>query len=208
MNNTGDQYCEILSLYNKAEGVIKDLSFESDGADTSAINELRYAGQHILRAITALDEETEKEEVRRAKSHCERAVYDAYDGAIFFLMTRYQSFKEDYAFIPVSGVVENFVEIEKTMRGLKRFLAISRDESNGDRAIYYKKIEEKYPEIVEAVETLESARGELNKVLIDTEEERRKSRLFWSQPWVTPIFSLIAASIGATAILIANWLLK
>ena len=76
----------IRDAYKKAEDAIHALGLDGEGVDTAAINELRYAGYHVLRAITTGDTERQTEELSRAQRHCERAFYEAYDGAVFYYL--------------------------------------------------------------------------------------------------------------------------
>lgn len=51
-----------------------------------ALNELRYAGHHLLAAENAPDTETRKRHETRAIGHCERAKYDAKEATIIVLL--------------------------------------------------------------------------------------------------------------------------
>lgn len=85
------------AAYKKAEDAIHELGIEVDGADLAAVNELRYAGNHILRSLTTTDSSKRSEELDKAQRHCERAVYDAYDSAIYFHLSRFNQFRDRYA---------------------------------------------------------------------------------------------------------------
>ena len=142
----------------------------------------------MLRAITATPSDGDyDEEIQRAIRHSERALYEAYDGAIFFLLVEFQKFKEDYRNVVVSEIIDNFIELEQTMKRAKQFLERARTQSV-ERADYYQEIQEIYPSIVSVVETLDAARDELNK-------KRVKSRRFW----VTPAAILTSGILGAIA---------
>ena len=85
---------EVRSLYSKAEAAIK--LYERIGLDnlTIPLNELRYAGQHILRAETEANAEESKEDLFKAYRHCERALYDAKEATILCLLETVASFRE------------------------------------------------------------------------------------------------------------------
>lgn len=66
--------------YCKAEEIVTYVSttLGSDwGHDIAAINQLRYAGRHLLDALHEGNEHDQYESVRKAVGHCHRACYDA-----------------------------------------------------------------------------------------------------------------------------------
>lgn len=83
---TSPQITDVQRLYGEAEAAIK--LYERIGLDNlvSAINELRYAGDHILAAQTATDSETRDIALFKAMRHCERAKYDALESTIITLL--------------------------------------------------------------------------------------------------------------------------
>ncbi len=77
---------DIQGLYAQAESAIK--RYERVGLDNlvAAINELRYAGQHVLAAAASDDAEEKTKHLLRAERHCERARYDAQESTIVALL--------------------------------------------------------------------------------------------------------------------------
>lgn len=192
--DVAEQHRRLRAAYKEAEDAIHSLGIEGDGVDILAINELRYAGYHLLKSLTATSDDSERdEELRRAESHCERALYEAHDAAIFFRLDQYQKFREDYATVVVSDVVENYVEIVKTMKRAKQLLDDARSTTT-DRIQYYSSIRVVYSEIADASDTLEAARDELNKRFVVARDESKRS---WRQPIATLLAALIGAALGA-----------
>ena len=68
---------EIQTLYLSAENKIKHLEVVSREMCVPSINELRYAGNHLLKALTSYSNDAKNEHLSKAKSHCKRAIYDA-----------------------------------------------------------------------------------------------------------------------------------
>ena len=69
------QYRRLLLAYKKAEDTIHSLGIETDeGIDTAAVNELRYAGRHLLDGLNTQDSDELDKQLRRAEDHCERAL--------------------------------------------------------------------------------------------------------------------------------------
>ena len=189
MDSRSTQYLPLLELYKKAEDTIHILGLESDGLDTAAINELRYAGQHTLLSITAENSEECEKQLSRAMAHCERAIYDAFDSAVFFRLTQFQEFVKTYETVVISEVIPNYAELSRKMKEAKELLYRTRAESENQEK-YYSVIQEKYDSLAKASDTLEASRDELNKFLI---QQSKSNKRFWVQPATT----LLAAFIGA-----------
>ena len=83
---TSPRISDICRLYADAEASIK--RYERIGLDNlvSAVNELRYAGQHVLMAETAESDDERSKHLVRAERHCERARYDAKESTIVALL--------------------------------------------------------------------------------------------------------------------------
>lgn len=179
------QHERLRAVYKRAEDAIHELGIEGDGVDTLAINELRYAGNHILRSLTATNETTRVEELDRAFAHCQRALYEAYDSALFYQLRRFQKFRDDYRRTSISDVVPNYIQLSKEMMRGKALLERAREESS-NREDYYEEAKGIYASMAEVADTLDSARDELNKTARD------KSRTFW----LTALTALAAAIVG------------
>lgn len=76
----------IKKLYEEAEGALKRYERISLSNLAPALNELRYAGHHLLEADGADDEDEKALHLTRAKAHCERAKYDAKEATIICLL--------------------------------------------------------------------------------------------------------------------------
>lgn len=103
-------------------------------------------------------------QLTRAEAHCERAVYDAYDGAIFFHLRNFRTFLNDYKNVVIVEVIPDFVETMRQMEEAEAFLAKARS-AGDDRSEYYEKAEETYRWVSNAMTTLNAARPELNKLI-------------------------------------------
>ena len=53
-----DKITKIKELYNTAEADLKNVGREKQAIVVTGINQCRYVGQHLLRALTASDEST------------------------------------------------------------------------------------------------------------------------------------------------------
>lgn len=83
---------EIRQIYSDAEYAIKRYERIALEEQVAAINELRYAGHHVLAASqTEVDAEIE-DHIASARNHCRRAVNDAKDAAIVSLLEFFEQF--------------------------------------------------------------------------------------------------------------------
>lgn len=76
----------IKNLYEEAENALKRYERISLSNLAPALNELRYAGHHLLEADSAFDEADRDKHLIRAKAHCERAKFDAKEATIISLL--------------------------------------------------------------------------------------------------------------------------
>ena len=73
------QVREICRLYNTAESDLKNIGRVEQELLITAVNQLRYAGQHLLRALDSDNADRIDSELDAAKRHCQRAIYDVND---------------------------------------------------------------------------------------------------------------------------------
>lgn len=169
-----ERHGHLLCAYKKAEDLLHSLGIETgEGIDTTAINELRYAGRHVLNGLNTTDEHEWDREYRRAEDHCERALYEAYDNAIFFCFRSFDKFKGDYSRIPITDTIPDFIDIEEAMLNAKKFLEKARKESE-KREDYYEQAMEQHQIVAKAWCRLEASRSELNKAVMSFNESMQK----------------------------------
>ena len=187
-------YDELRAAYQEAENAIHDLGIDSgEGVELNAVNELRYAGNHVLRSIVAHQDgnpEQCEEEMQRAQRHCERALYDAYDAAVFFRVAQFEKFRDDYRTVPITAVIPQYPEIRLKVRQARDLLRKARSDANS-RGAFYREVKSIHVSLAESIDLLEEAREELNK----------GNRRFWVQPLLT----FLSAALGAGAMLVARW---
>lgn len=117
-----------------------------------------------LNGLNATDAEERGREFRRAEDHCERALYEAYDNAIFFYFRSFDKFKSDYSRIPITETIPDFIDIETSMLEARKFLETARRKEE-KREAYYEQAMSQHEIVSKAWIRLEAARGELNKVV-------------------------------------------
>lgn len=172
--NNNARICEIRSLYKKAEDAVSEISLLWDGLGVTPINQLRYAGRHLLDALTGNSDSPPEENFRRAENHCKRAIYDAMDSGIVYCLRKIDEFKNDYRSIEIIPIVPEYRNITGQYREAKALIDKARD--HNIRADFYDEAVQHYKNLKDSVDSLDDAREELNKRL---RQHNQKVRLMW-----------------------------
>ena len=165
-NESGPRkFKSIQDIYNKAEQHIKQVELCQTELPFGAINELRYAGHHLLKGLAAQEAgnaEKAEREYQDAEDHCNRAMYEASEAGIGYLVWLYRTFEEDYKDIPLTGVIPEYVRSRALIQEIVRKLSEGRLNrvSSSDQASEYM---EMFASLYKMVNVLEAARPELNK---------------------------------------------
>lgn len=160
------------------------------------MNQLRYVACHILKAKESSGE-NKNEEYRRAKNHCERAIYDATEAGILHCLGEVRNFKYDYQRIVVSDTLPDYISMCQRIAGASRFLSTVTSD-NGDhrnnRGDKYKESDTIFDELRNIVKRLDCARPELNKKI-------RNRRTIWLITLVTTIVSVVTLIVAILSLL-------
>ncbi|MDD9962630.1 MAG: hypothetical protein OXU70_11115 [Gammaproteobacteria bacterium] len=174
--------CELRERYEVADGFAREVSEFTSEIAIPAHNELRYAGHHLLQAFDPQSSVSE-EQLRRANSHCERAMYEAAEAGIASALDSINTFKSDYRNVVIREVVSNFSDILTLARNAQTLLKQGRAGKAPEEAA------SEYMDMFRALRTqvdaLDDSRDDLN---IKLKQERRNSRLF-----IIGLLALIAA---------------
>ena len=87
---------EVRSWYDKAEGELKRYERITLTNLAPAINQLRYAGHHLLKAADEKDEQLRDLNVLAAKRHSERALWDIREATVVFLLDEFDRFRDEF----------------------------------------------------------------------------------------------------------------
>ena len=77
---------ELRDLYETADVFAREVSELRSEVPIPAHNELRYAGHHLLQSINDEGEVADEDLFRKAKNHCERAMYEAAEAGIMHIL--------------------------------------------------------------------------------------------------------------------------
>jgi len=183
---------ELWALYKKAEDAIKTIErLQNEGIVIPSLNELRYAGYHLLRATSSHPpaNETEDgfdEQISRARKHCKRAIYDALEVGIIDRLEAIALFQHDYRMVNISEVLSDYVDLKNRAKQAKDFIENTQKDNRDE---FYDRCLEYFHELVEIADKLEAAREELNKKIT----RRRHQFIGWSITVVIGILGLIVS---------------
>jgi len=184
---------EISELFDSAEKKIKLFEHLDDGLLFSAVNQLRYVSFHILRYHEITDNDQKNEELRKAKNHCQRAIYDIMEIGLVHYLEQIRDFEQDYRTVVIADIVPTYLEINAMAKEVTMFLSNNTRKSLAercdDRGDNYQESIRRFHELHDATEPLNSARSELNK--------RMKNQK------MTLIISIFAAALTLAGVIIA-----
>lgn len=192
-------FSETHSLFTFAEEKIKLIEHLGNGLKFPAVNQLRYAGFHLFRAESASDPEKRNNELRKAKNHCQRAIYDAVEVGILYYLERFKVFQYDYRKECIFDVVLRYHEYRSLANKITNFISsITRDSISdhcNNRGDQYQLSTEYLNQLKEIDEVLQVSRDELNKKIRD-----RRTQI------VLSLWSLILTIVGLIVSLVLHFL--
>lgn len=159
--------------YDKADNLVRRVQDFRRRAGIPAINELRYAGYHLVSALSANDEQGKESHLVSAINHCRRASYEAAEAGVMTALDRIMIFKEDYRLVTITDCIPGWIEILDQCDQCKHALARSRNKGD-DRSEDHEIHMDAFDELVTICRRLDVAREELNKkIIVQTTEARR-----------------------------------
>lgn len=111
---SADSVARVERLFRRAERAIKRAERLTHALPTAAVNQLRYAGRHLLQA----DSDASGEALRKAANHCVRAWYDAFDAILLRHLEAIARF-EDSGF-PRDAILHYYPNYEAELPLIKR----------------------------------------------------------------------------------------
>ena len=186
---------DLRALYDTADKFAREVAEFRSEIPIPAYNQLRYAGYHLLQALDDSGSISSNEQLRRAVSHCERAMYEAAEAGIISVLDSIDQFRKDYKDIVVKDVVDDYASIVVQARKAQDLLARGRSDqmSSSERASCYM---ETFRQLRDASEMLEASRDDLNAKLSEQVRDRRRFI-------VRCLLILLGAIVAASGIMIS-----
>ena len=134
----------LLDLFEQAETKIKNFELiTSEGLFIPSINQLRYAGYHIVRSLLNDDEKELQAERVKAINHVKRAIYDIDESLLIYYIESAANFKEKYndsGF--TTEVVTDYPEKLAMLDEANKSIQQLREDNNNyqDREQFYQKL--------------------------------------------------------------------
>lgn len=157
------EWAELGRLFKEAEDAIHVAETITGDLPLPAVNQLRYAGHHLLKAKNAVGEGPD-EHLQRARRHCQRSVYDAFDHTLMYLLLSVAEFKKDYRKIQIIPLFPEYHALLQTAEAAKQ-VTIKARSSNEDRDKYYIQAKDSTDTLAQYVAKADLSREELNKAV-------------------------------------------
>ena len=193
---------EVVDLFDKAEKKVKEIEQLDQELSVPSINELRYVGYHLARAMCEDDGAELNAQIHKAKGHCQRAIYDAHEIGIIHLLERLAAFKERYsesAHVIVELVPTYIDDLKKADEASSLLSTVS---SNGvAREEYYEECQPHYECLREIVGKLSYAAPLIDqKIDSNNRASIRDTRRFIT----TTVLTLLAISVSILGIILVG----
>lgn len=184
---------EVSELFKLAEQKIKLIEHLDGGLPFPPVNQLRYVAFHLLRAESTDDPNAQRDELKKSKNHCQRAIYDAVEVGIMHYLEQLKVFKVDYQTVGITGVIPNYLEFIQIANEAQDFIStITRDSISdhcNNRGDQYSESTRIFKILRDNNAVLEAARIELDKKL----DRNRKSFFLTMSGIIIAITGVIVA---------------
>ena len=174
--STSDQpknLAQYRKVHGEADEVIRKVANFRDKVVIPAINELRYAGHHLLKSIDDDGSVIDNKELQKAINHCHRAMYEAIDAGIICALGRIKIFQDDYKKTVVADLIPNYREILVRSHKAQSQSAKARDHGENSVSMSDEYIS-LYNSLVEDCYSLDLMRDEINKRLRESIRSYRR----------------------------------
>lgn len=180
---------EVAHLFAHAESLLKKAERVTSEVPIPLINELRYAGSHLTRSMLEREEAKRVEDIQKAKNHCERAIFDAYEIMLIYYLDNFRHFAEQYATVSLNDLIPSYVTSKKYVREASDFVS---KYTRKDERVQYCVHAKEHLEILKPLwESYDDAREEIVKIA----KKERRSFLF-------AFFSML---VGLAGLLVAAY---
>ena len=164
---------ELCHLYETADRFAREVGEFRAEVPIPAHNELRYAGHHLLQSLNDEGQVADQEQLRKAKSHCERAMYEAAEAGIMQVLEETEEFRQTYKKLDVSDVVPDFRErILKARRAQKLIVRGRADRESAEQ--HTSQYMEAFRDLSDSLDVLDASRDGLNAKWEEQDARRRR----------------------------------
>ena len=187
---------ELRQLYETADSFAREVGELRSEVSIPAHNELRYAGHHLLQSLNDEGTVVDEDLLKKAKNHCERAMYEAAEAGIMHELEVIQEFRQAYKTVVMGDVVPDYQErIVKAKSAQK--LIIKGRANRVSVEVHVSKYMEIFRELGETLNLLDAARDDLNAKKDAQDSSRR-----WTV--VTTLLALLGILVMVWRIIIVS----
>lgn len=193
----------IIELFDKAEDKVKEVEQLAQELSVPSINELRYVGYHLARSLCEEDHQEFDAQISKAKGHCKRAIYDAHEIGIIFMLEQIKLFNEEYSKYSgsVIEVLPSYTLELTTASKASQFIAAVKEKHRDNRDAYYEACQPHYVSLRETLEKLTIATPLINQKITEKKEnDRKNTRRFITTCLLTSLGIIVSLGIGITVI--------
>ena len=169
-----EKHNEINRLFTLAEKRIKQIEF-NEGLILPAVNELRYAGKHLINSLADSNIKSQENELRKAEKHCMRAIYDASEAGVLYSIRQYQDFRTRYKSLSLSNYYDDFDTMVETAE--KAIDTIEKGPTDAHKDSHYNELYEMYSELSLVVKKFFRKQDDLNIALNQFKFSRRTATI-------------------------------
>ncbi len=202
------------AAFHRAEAALKRYERLTLKALTPAINQLRYAGEHLSESLLAASEQDRNEFLLKAFRHCERATFDALEVTISEILNVFGRLQSGaYTLTQLTSVWPEYAAVKPILlqgqRTLERTImlrdlgeeGISTLQTTLDNLLtIYDKLRVSLDEIDDARAQAKSAR-EAERVAREIEEEEAKKQKDDRRYWTSVILSAFGVFLTLSQII-------
>lgn len=194
---------EIVRLFDEAEEKLKDIELLNSELPIPAINQLRYAGYHLARALCEKNSKEIDIQINKAKGHCKRAIYDTHEVGIIYLLEEIKSFgeKDTYFSHFIIEIIPNYPELLVVANKARSFIVKIQENHRNNRDSYYQECAPHYKKLSDIVNTLRASESLIDeKAIAYIEKDKKESRRFV----ITTLLTVLGVMLTALGITIAS----
>lgn len=151
---------KVTELFRLAEEKIKQVEKICRELPFPAVNELRYAGRHLIDHLETGD----REQLVQAENHCKRAIYDAVEAGVTFQLLQIQAFNDDFRMLVLKDHITGYPELRIEINRAKALITESKPEDQS-KMEYYEECSRHLERLTEIHDLLEAHRDDLIAVL-------------------------------------------
>ena len=156
-----DSVRELRDLYNLAEADLKNVGRVKKELIVTGVNQLRYAGQHLVRALADDADANILNNIEAGVRHAKRAIYDINDSAIQYYVGSYMRFRSSFPRAVLAGIIgPDYHTAVQAFHNARRHTEITKD-AQEDREQFYEEARQHVQSMKGAVDTLESHRDDV-----------------------------------------------